>query len=1340
MAETVGNMQIKLGLDTTGFGDKINNAKNQVKYFTQELRTTDSAMKFAGNGMAGYSAKIKSLGQVMTAQKKVVNELSEKIKKQVDEQGNLTKEGERAAVSIERETAKFAGFQAQLARTTSEAKKFAIENTGVSGGLHQISEKAFSAGEKLRNIGDKMKPVSTILSAGFGVATKKAMDFSGEMVTMQSLLSDTVSNTKELDEVTTKLGDNSKKWSAQYGISTSEINNAMSELIKKGFNANETIDAMPALLNAARASGDDFTTVMDSASSTIQQFGLQAKDAGRVTDTLTYVANKTSSGFTDMGEAMKYVGPVAKATKNSLEDTASAIGILSDAGILGTQAGTSLRTALMKLSQISTDKAVAAFGELVDVAKEASGPLADSYRQSIPAIQKAQDELGNALASGNKTAIKKAQGALEDSFIDIKKAFEQMSFPDQIESLKAMREEWLRSGNSVQDFNGIIKQLVGQEALTAMTVLIDKGGGAIKEMSKETLKATGYTKKLADVMNDSAANKMNRLKEKFNVIAISLGEKLLPLLTKGMEVVSNLADKFNGLSEGTQDTILKLGGLLAVAYPASNALGNLSTVIGFLFKGFSKGAGLFNTSARAIEGVGSASQVASGGVGALAKSVGVLPSTLGLLTNPITLTVAAIGTLAVAGKLLYDDWEKHGGQWGSRMSEHQAKVVNSTSELVVNTKGSLDTFELNMKNSAKNAGEGFKQLSNDIEQSGKKMKEDLEKAYDSLPEYLKETAKIRLEEQKKEIDREVEQAKEGAKRQGDILKNALSNERAITEEEKAEIFTINEKNVQRLLELNGFKNKEAKRLAQQLNADLSDMNSKQLIEYEKSLKNVLKAQNDEYNKQEKALKTNVENKIITQKQYESELDLLKEKHTQATKTITDNLYKSAKAHGVEDTHMRQYLATLGVSVDEINRVMSASSAETEKKSEVMAKVISKMKLDWNNFKMDSKTGKLTVEGENSLIEAMSRTGEWNNLTLEEKKALVDGEQGKVELYESIMRIGKWNAYPVVAKEVGVDNTVALNKIFESESTLSRWLNAPIQNKELLASNPSVISAVLSSEQNMTRWNALPVPEKKILAQNYDLMNKVLSSENELRAFNNLTPQQKQLLAQNGDLISKIASGRGVINDFNQNANVVPKTITARDNATGTIGTILNGLNSILPYYNTTITTTHREEFIGPRQKGYKQGTDYHSGGLALVNDQSGRLFRELITLPSGKMFIPQERNTLLDLPKGTKVLRASETNKIIPQYADGVGIPSTSKFIKGLRWANNVNKLAESSNVTTIENNFSEKKLDRMIELLSRLIEKDTSVLINGKEVMREVAKEQLKEERMNNAFKGVLV
>ena len=199
--------------------------------------------------------------------------------------------------------------------------------------------------------------VTTPIVAGFGYATKAYIDFDNQMNQMKVQLDDGSQSASQLKSQVEELGKSSQNMAKEYGVAGASIRNGMNELIKKGFTFNQVSGAMPSILKATVASGDDFNTVMNVSSNVLEQFGLKVDDTNqmltntdRVTSVLTFAANKTSAGFSDLGEAMQNVGPMAANNNQSLEDMASTLGILANRGIEGGEAGTYLMNALQNLA------------------------------------------------------------------------------------------------------------------------------------------------------------------------------------------------------------------------------------------------------------------------------------------------------------------------------------------------------------------------------------------------------------------------------------------------------------------------------------------------------------------------------------------------------------------------------------------------------------------------------------------------------------------------------------------------------------------------------------------------------------------------------------------------------------------------------------------------------------------------------------------------------------------------------------------------------------------------------------------------------------------------------
>lgn len=200
-----------------------------------------------------------------------------------------------------------------------------------------------SVGERLQNIGAKIAASGAAIGAGLGVAVKTAADFDAQMSKVQALAGATEQEFQKLRDAAIELG-------AKSVYSASEAAEGMQILAAAGFNANQIIDAMPGLLNAAAAAGENFSTVADIMVAAMSGFGLQASDMAHIADVLASAANASAISITDIGYSLKYVAPVAKTAGISLEEVSAALAILGNAGIKAEQAGTTLRRALIRLA------------------------------------------------------------------------------------------------------------------------------------------------------------------------------------------------------------------------------------------------------------------------------------------------------------------------------------------------------------------------------------------------------------------------------------------------------------------------------------------------------------------------------------------------------------------------------------------------------------------------------------------------------------------------------------------------------------------------------------------------------------------------------------------------------------------------------------------------------------------------------------------------------------------------------------------------------------------------------------------------------------------------------
>jgi len=227
------------------------------------------------------------------------------------------------------------GAERSLQRTKAKFNSFRSS-------VRKASEAVSRVGQGLRSAGIGLAP----LTIGAAAAIKTFASFEAQMATVQAILLSTDEDMKELNSTTKLLG-------ATTIFTAKQAGEGAEFLARAGLNQRQVIAALPGVLDAAAASG---ITLADSARITVNQlgaFGLEAKEAVRVADVLALATARTNTNMIELGDALKLAGPAAKQLGIPFEETAAALGIISNAGIKGTLAGTAFKNALVRLTKPS---------------------------------------------------------------------------------------------------------------------------------------------------------------------------------------------------------------------------------------------------------------------------------------------------------------------------------------------------------------------------------------------------------------------------------------------------------------------------------------------------------------------------------------------------------------------------------------------------------------------------------------------------------------------------------------------------------------------------------------------------------------------------------------------------------------------------------------------------------------------------------------------------------------------------------------------------------------------------------------------------------------------------
>lgn len=230
-------------------------------------------------------------------------------------------------------------------------------------GLRLAENRLKAFGQKASQIGQRMLLLSGAMATPLAFATRTFAGFEDQMLAVKAV---TGSVGDEFD----RLYDQAKGLGRTTSFTAGDVGGGMLSLGRAGFDSSEIENAIPGVLNLARATGTELALSADIAAGTLRAFSLEAGQMGRVTDVLVATANNSSQTLEDLGESMKYVAPIADEYGLSLEQTAKAVGALANMQIKGSMAGTSMRQIMLRLADPSVQKQLRANGvEALDAAK-----------------------------------------------------------------------------------------------------------------------------------------------------------------------------------------------------------------------------------------------------------------------------------------------------------------------------------------------------------------------------------------------------------------------------------------------------------------------------------------------------------------------------------------------------------------------------------------------------------------------------------------------------------------------------------------------------------------------------------------------------------------------------------------------------------------------------------------------------------------------------------------------------------------------------------------------------------------------------------------------------------
>lgn len=624
-----GTVTIETKLDNSGVEKGLNDLKKEVesssKSTAQEIdKASDQAQK--------------SVEKVAKSAEKTGKQVEKSAKDSASKAGQAAKQGaDTAAKGTESASTKMQQSHKKVKDTAKESADGAKKSWEESNQSTVASTE--SATSKMAGL---IKKSAAVIGVASVAATKKTIDvgksFEAGMSEVQAISG---ASGKDLEKLSAK----AKQMGATTKFSATESATALKYMAMAGWKTNQMVSGLSGVMNLAAASGEDLGTVSDIVTDSMTAFGLKAKDSGHFADVLAKASSSSNTNVAMMGETFKYVAPLAGSMKYSIEDTATAIGLMANAGIKGSQAGTSLRSIITRLVKPPKDAATALNALGISTTK----------------------------ADGSMKPLRETMAELREKFSGL------------TESQKA----------------SYASSIAGQEAMSGLLAIVNASDSDFNKLQKAIDNSSGAAKKQADVMNNNLQGALYDLGSAAESVGIGIYEDIKTPLTKAvgvgtaqLRILSNKLKK-GGIKEIVPkeaiNTVENLGkvamvagkGGVTVLSTATKVLGNnleialplatsfVGAIAGYkAFKTASDAVTTFSTALSALNTLEKANAITlvaqQGGLTALQTVVGIFTGKISLATaatgafnatctalgGPIGLGIVAVGALA-AGVTAY---------------------------------------------------------------------------------------------------------------------------------------------------------------------------------------------------------------------------------------------------------------------------------------------------------------------------------------------------------------------------------------------------------------------------------------------------------------------------------------------------------------------------------------------------------------------------------------------------------------------------------------------------------------------------------------------------------------
>ena len=508
MADRIKGITVQLGGDTTGLSKALKSVNKEITASQTQLKDVNRLLKLDPTNTKLLAQKQRLLSGEIDTTKQKLSSLKE-AEKQVQQQFAEGKVSQEQYDALQRE---IADTEQKLKSLKNEAQDFGSTFKQVMG---EAGSKLQNLGSTLTGAGQKMLPVTGAIAGIGAAAVKVGADFDSSMSKVKALSGANEEQFAQLRQAALDAGETT-------AFSASEAADALGYMALAGWDADQSMTALPGVLDLAAASGMDLAAASDMVTDYLSAFGLEAAQASSFSDMLAYAQANSNTTADQLGEAYKNCAATLHGAGQDVETVTSLLEALANQGLKGSEAGTAVSAIMRDITAKMSDGAIK-IGDASVAVQDADGNFRD----------------------------------LTDILTDVEAATEGMGTAQQAAAL---------SGTFTAD------------SIKGLNMVLTEGMGNVADYEEQLRGSLGTAGEQASTMLDNFSGQMTLLQSALQSGAIS--DVLTPVISRLVGYVQQAVDWFNSLDEGQKKIIVIIAMVVAAIGPLLMILGSIASGIG----------------------------------------------------------------------------------------------------------------------------------------------------------------------------------------------------------------------------------------------------------------------------------------------------------------------------------------------------------------------------------------------------------------------------------------------------------------------------------------------------------------------------------------------------------------------------------------------------------------------------------------------------------------------------------------------------------------------------------------------------------------------------------------